>query len=202
MPSRGKHPIEYGSVGVWGALPHSHTPTLILGLGNPLLGDDGVGWRVLEQLKNKVTNSEFRIPDFEFGCHAGGGLSLMERLVGYERAILIDALATDHGPPGTVHHFALEAMTNPAAGHLSSSHDTTLQNALAAGRELGVELPREIVLVAIESPRVWDFAPELSPRVADAVPRAVVIVQEILRRWTTPTSNLQSLRDASQSPID
>jgi Ni,Fe-hydrogenase maturation factor len=56
--------------------------TLIVGLGNPILGDDGVGWKVLEQIKQRY--QEKGIPEpFETDFLAVGGLRLMERLVGY-----------------------------------------------------------------------------------------------------------------------
>ncbi len=148
---------------------------LILGLGNPLLGDDGVGWRVAEECAKHTTH--------EVDCHAGGGLSLMERLVGYEQAILIDALDTGKEVPGSVNVCRLEELTNLAAGHLASSHDTTLHNALAAGRAMGVTLPREVMLVTIESHRVYDFSETLSPPVAAAVPRAAQRVQDIVNAW-------------------
>jgi hydrogenase maturation protease len=153
------------------------SPILVLGLGNPLLGDDGVGWRVAEECEK---NFETRV---EIDCHTGGGLSLMERLVGYDRAILIDVLTTGTEPIGTVHSFPLEELRNPATGHLMSSHDTTLQNALDSARAMGVELPRVIRVVTVESPRVYDFEDELSPSVAAAVPHAAQIVEEILSAW-------------------
>jgi len=160
------------------SLPLPRSPTiLVLGLGNPLLGDDGVGWRVAEECAKRLGTRA------EIDCHAGGGLSLMERLVGYDRAILIDVLTTGAEPIGAVHSFLLEELRNPAAGHLISSHDTSLQNALDAARSLGVEMPREIHVVTVESPRVYDFADELSPSVGAAVPQAAQIVEEILGSW-------------------
>ena len=52
--------------------------TLMIGLGNPILGDDGVGWRVAEEVTRKTN----RPADIEVDCVALGGLSLMERLTG------------------------------------------------------------------------------------------------------------------------
>jgi hydrogenase maturation protease len=151
--------------------------TLVLGLGNPLLGDDGVGWKVAEAVRARLQD-----PDVEVDCLAGGGLSLMERLSGYEQAILVDAIQTGQGPPGSVRTLALEELPDPAAGHLGSAHDTTLQTALRVGRAMGVHLPQRVLIVAVEAERVYDFAEELTAPVAAAVPRAATTVTELLQQ--------------------
>ena len=145
--------------------------TLVLGLGNPLLGDDGVGWRVVEQVRDQTTASTIEI-DF----HAGGGLSLMERLVGYDRVIIVDAINTGRAAQGTVSSFRLEDLPNDAAIHLTSAHETNLQTALQVGRKMGAVLPNEIFVVGVESRHVYDFSEQLSPAVANAVPGAVRLV--------------------------
>ena len=149
--------------------------TLILGLGNPLLGDDGVGWRVAEQCATRLAGTSHVEVDF----HAGGGLSLMERLIGYDRAILIYAITTGE-PPGTVRAFRLEALPTLRAGHLTSSHDMTLQNALELGRRMGALVPDPLIVVAVEARVEFDFKEGLSPAVAEAVPRAVELVMRQL----------------------
>ncbi len=55
--------------------------TLVLGLGNPLLGDDAVGLRVAASLRGRLP------PDVELDEDYCGGLRLMERLAGYDRAV-------------------------------------------------------------------------------------------------------------------
>ena len=145
--------------------------TLVLGLGNPLLGDDGVGWRVVERVREQIAQ-----PHIETDLHAGGGLSLMERLIGYERAIIVDAINTGRAAPGSVTCFRLEDLPHDAAGHLASAHETTLQTALAVGRKMGAVLPHRIEIVAIEAQAVYDFSETLSPAIAAAVPPAVEIV--------------------------
>lgn len=148
--------------------------TLIVGLGNPILGDDGVGWHVVEAIKPYLKNSAI-----ETDCLATGGLSLMERLIGYDRVILVDAMNTASQPVGTVRVFPLSELPNPQAGHISSAHDTSLQKALEVARELGERLPDEIYVVAIEAQRVHDFSDELSPELRAALQPAVCRVIEI-----------------------
>jgi hydrogenase maturation protease len=152
---------------------------LILGLGNPLLGDDGVGWRVAEEIAAHIGADDRSPSRVEVDYHAGGGLSLMERLVGYDRAIIIDAMNLGQEPTGRVTCFRLEELQDPFAGHLASTHETNLQTALEFGRSIDAHLPKEILIVAIESPRIYELTETLSPPVAQAVPLAV---QQVLSR--------------------
>ena len=151
--------------------------TLVLGLGNPVLGDDGIGWRVAEECAMLLADA-LRI---EVDCFAQGGLGLMERLIGYDRAILIDASVTQQEPPGAVHCFRLEELSDLAAGHTSSSHDTTLTTALQMGRHIGARLPDSILVVTVQAQGVSEFSEELSPAVAAAVPQAVQVVMRKLK---------------------
>ena len=150
--------------------------TLVIGLGNPILGDDSVGWRVAEQVADRVQDSAV-----EVDCLALGGLRLMERMIGYDRVILIDAIVTGVSEPGHVSRFPLEALPNDWSGHSASSHDVTLRAALEVGRAMGARLPEQVVVVAVEAGGSLDFAEDLSPAVAAAVPRAVEQVLAAIR---------------------
>jgi hydrogenase maturation protease len=150
--------------------------TIVIGLGNPILGDDGVGWHIAQRVQQHK--------NFPSGIDVDylslGGISLMERLIGYERAILIDAICTKKDPIGTLSNFSLEQLTDQPVGHTYSAHDTTLQNAIKIGRDLGVQLPGEITVVAVEAQNVFDFSEQLTPEVANAIPHAVQMVLNIL----------------------
>lgn len=146
---------------------------LVVGLGNPILGDDGVGWRVAEAVRALR-------PSLEVECLSLGGLSLMERLVGYDRAIIIDAIHTGHGRIGTVTTFPLSDLPDRSAGHTTAVHDLSLPTALALGRQMGAQLPEAITIVGIEAERVYDFSEELSTAVQEAIPVAVTAVLNLL----------------------
>ena len=152
--------------------------TLVVGLGNPLLGDDGVGWRVAQALAARLAVDPVLAGDpayvgVEVDHLAVGGLALMERLVGYRRAVLVDAMATGDHPAGTVRRLSIADIRGGEATHLDSAHDASLASALAAGRSLGADLPTEIAIVAVEAVRVDQFGEELTPEVAAAIPAAV-----------------------------
>ena len=159
--------------------------TLVIGLGNPILGDDGVGWVVAEQIRHALDerpsyNVEHQ--QVEVDCASLGGLSLMERLTDSERVILIDSIFTGEKKIGTVSLFTLSDIPDLTAGHSASAHDTSLRNALNVGRSMHISLPEDenVFIVAIEAEAVYDFSQELSPAVAEAVPIAVKAVLNLI----------------------
>lgn len=181
------------------------TKTLVIGLGNPILGDDGVGWKVAEEVSRNLplTPNSLSSPQavsprqacgpdggtplqgeggiVEVECLSLGGLSLMERLLGYERAIIIDSMETGQSPVGSVRTFPLASLPDPMAGHSASAHDTSLITALKTAECLGAAIPQRVDVVAVEAQNVFDFGEELSPAVAAAVPEAVQVVLNLLK---------------------
>lgn len=170
---------------------------IIVGLGNPILGDDGVGWRVAEEVSrlSGIPLGDAPLPGLSppkpdpvtIERYSLAGLSLMERLTGFERVILIDSLNTGGYPQGAVIHFTLADIDDLTYGHSASAHDISLKNALKLGRRMGEPLPADehIHIVAVEAQHVYDFREELSPRIAEAVPAAAKKVIELLAQMTT-----------------
>ena len=159
--------------------------TLVVGLGNPILGDDGVGWKVAEEVRREMeigeleNNSPILQSSIVVDCFALGGLSLMERLIGYDRAILVDAVARG-GQPGAVTCTRLDELPDRSTAHTTAVHDTSLQNAIRVGRQMGAHLPETIWVVGIEAEPVYEFSEELTPAVSAAAPRAVQLVLSLL----------------------
>jgi len=141
-------------------------PTIVLGLGNPYLGDDGVGWRVIDALEVllKSTSRE----NIHIDRVSLGGLALMERLVGFDRAVLVDAFQPVSARPGTVHRLTVADLPTL---HSNSAHDASLQDALLLGERLGAVLPKEILIYAIEVNKTWTLEEGLSPEVMGSVDR-------------------------------
>lgn len=162
---------------------------LVIGLGNPLLGDDGVGWAVIEELRNRLQATPDNPADrelfssVELDSLSLGGLSLMERLVDYSRVILIDAMVTGNQPIGSVQVFDLEQLSDQHAGHTASAHDVSLKTALRVGRSMGFSLPEQIWVIAVESRITYEFSDALSPPVQAAVPKAAELAIRLIREW-------------------
>jgi hydrogenase maturation protease len=152
--------------------------TLILGLGNPILTDDGVGVRVAEAVQaelehlRRTSEERSKLNAVEVREVSIGGLALMEAMLGYERVILIDALHHRDGQPGTVHRLTLDDLRDISPPqHTASPHDASLLTALEMGQQMGLPLPTEIIIYAIEVENISDFSEEPTPAVAQAIPQ-------------------------------
>jgi hydrogenase maturation protease len=144
--------------------------TLILGLGNPLLRDDSIGLRVVQELRQMLPAD----PSIELEEDFWGGLRLMEHMIGYDRVIIIDAIQSG-AEPGTIHLLTPGDIPTQLS---ASAHDVNLPTALEFGRQAGAQLPSEdqIQLIAVEAGDVLTFDENLTPQVKQALPRAVQAV--------------------------
>ena len=157
--------------------------TIVIGLGNPILTDDGVGVKVVYALEDALTTNA--INDLTITEASVGGLRLMELMVGFERAIIIDAIISNNGrKPGTYQRLSLDDLRNISpTQHSASAHDTSLVTALEMGQRIGLHLPEQIVIYAIEVENINDFSEEPTPSVAEAIPIVTeVVLQEIQNR--------------------
>lgn len=154
--------------------------TLVLGLGNPLLCDDGVGLEVARRVRAALAGrGDVRV---EEAC--AGGLAVAERLVGYDRAVLVDAAAPGAGRPGALREVPL----SPEAGSWNTGgpHDADLATALRTLALLGARVPARVHLLAIEAQDLATFAERLTPEVAAAVPAAVARVLSLVGEGGCP----------------
>jgi len=149
--------------------------TLVLGLGNPLLRDDSIGLRVAQELRDQFEGD----PDVEVGEDYWGGLRLMERMIGFDRVIIIDAILTNT-EPGTIHLLSLDDIPTQRS---ASAHDVNLPTALEFGRRVGAVLPpaSKITLIGIEAADVQTFDETLTPELERALPHAVEAVLSAMK---------------------
>jgi hydrogenase maturation protease len=143
--------------------------TLVLGLGNPILTDDSVGIEVVRALKPRVDDSQVTLHEASLG-----GLNLLDILVGYDQAIIVDAIQTRDGTVGDVYH--LRADDFEPCLHVSCAHDVSFATALELGRKMGLRVPRDITIVAVEVQDVTTFGDECTPMVQVAISTAVEMV--------------------------
>jgi hydrogenase maturation protease len=149
---------------------------LVIGLGNPILGDDGVGWKIAADVASRLGPRD----NVEVDCLSVGGLGLMERMLGYDRVILVDSIETGENAEGAVTSVPLGDLQNPGLGHTASAHDASLATALETARLMGAPTPRRVDIVAVEARSGLDFSEQLSPRIALAVPFATERVLDLL----------------------
>ena len=150
--------------------------TLILGMGNPILTDDGVGIRVVREIEAKIDEGAATVLDASVS-----GLGLLDLLAGYDKAIIVDAIHTGgEAEPGEI--MVLSPDSFEASRRLSCIHDVDFATALDLGKKLGIHLPQEIVIYAIEASDTTTFSEELTPEVEQAIPACVEMVLEELQK--------------------
>ena len=116
----------------------------VLGMGNPILSDDAVGILVARRLASLVEpDTDIEVREVETG-----GMNLLDELAGCDAVVIVDAVITGNDPPGTTRFISTVGL--PYSPRLRSAHDATLDAILALGRELGVDVPRETRVLAIE----------------------------------------------------
>ena len=141
--------------------------TIVIGVGNPILQDDGVGIHVANQLRQHVNH-----PDVTFDEALTGGMNLLDLILGYDKAILIDAVNIKNAKNGEVKRFLISDF--PSA-HSNNPHDVSLLEALTLAENLGEKrIPNEIVIIGIVLKEIpYVFGDQLSSKIAAAVPEAV-----------------------------
>jgi len=151
---------------------------LVLGLGNAVMADDGLGVRVVARLQER-----FRFPEGVTVLDGGTlGLDLLPRLEGVDRLLIVDALEIG-APPGTVVRLEGEEVPRAFANKLSV-HQMGVQDLLAVA-ELQGHLPGELVVWGAQ-PGSIEMSVELTPPVAAALEEIVDGVVAELRRWGRP----------------
>lgn len=139
--------------------------TLILGIGNPLQGDDGAGIRAVELLAERNLPANIRVEE------AGmPGWGLPAWLEGWSSVIIVDAIKMGQAP-GTWRCFSPEEVRLITEDNLLSLHQTDLTNGLALAQALDI-LPDSLVFYGIE-PGSTDYGMDLSPAVNHNLPELV-----------------------------
>ena len=157
-------------------------PSIVIGLGNPLRGDDAVGLHVVRRLRPLLADW----PEISVEECQRGGLRLMERLEGYRIAFLIDALVSG-ARPGSLAWLPIDGLPTHNS---TSSHDVNLPTALAIGRLAGAHLPADdqMHILGIEIQQCDEFGESLSHRVAEAIDPAVQAALANIHWLTRPGS--------------
>lgn len=152
--------------------------TRVLCLGNELLADDAFGLAVGRQVR------EFA-PDVV--CSEESGLSLLDHVQNVARLLVVDTIITGQAPPGTIHQFGWEGIET-AAG--TSPHYLGLFDTLRLGRQLGLPVPTEVRILAVEAADCTTLGGPMHPAVAEAVAEVTAIVRRVLQQpptaWQEP----------------
>jgi hydrogenase maturation protease len=146
---------------------------LVLGIGNPIISDDGAGIKVAREVGKKLDDPEITVAET-----SGAGLRLLDSIVGYDKVIIIDAIQTKKGKAGQIYRMEPEDFS--FAKHLSSPHQINLVTALELGKMLNLAMPQKITIFAVEAKDITSFSEKCTPEVERAIPKAVKMVLEEL----------------------
>lgn len=149
---------------------------LVLGVGNPLMSDDGVGQRLLEALAGRVP----ALDDVEYVDAGTLGFMLLPRLEQSDALLALDAAQLGVAP-GAVQVFEGEALDTFLCAPRCSAHELGLRDLLDAARLTGT-LPARRALVGVQ-PAELGWGMELSAAVAAALPAATEAARRLLEDW-------------------
>lgn len=147
----------------------------ILGCGNPLMGDDGIGIHVI----NRLSEMREQLPDDVELLDAGvSGLDILNLLEGTSKVIIVDAVK-GAGESGSIHRLSVEDMRTVSSADAFSVHDTSLADVLAIAEHVQ-QMPEHLTIFAIEIEKADEISLTLSEKVQDAVEKAANLILDEL----------------------
>jgi hydrogenase maturation protease len=149
--------------------------TIILGIGNQILGDDGVGIHVVNEAKKYINDSNVTVDEA-----ITGGMNLLDLLIGYDKAILVDAVKSDETTHGQVKRIELSDFNTM---HSCNPHDVSLLQAIDMAKKMGEKnIPKKIIIIGILMKNIpCEFSEHLSKEIKSAVPKAVTLTLDELK---------------------
>jgi len=156
--------------------------TIVLGIGNLILRDDGVGIHVANEVKKQIDDPNVTIDEA-----ITGGMNLLDLILGYDKAILIDAVKSDDGSHGEVRRISISDFNTM---HSCNPHDVSLIEAVDMAKKLGESrIPKEIIIIGVMMKQIpCEFGENLSDEIAAAVPEAVKLTLNEIKRGNNKAS--------------
>jgi len=160
--------------------------TRIIGLGNSILSDDGVGIYAAREIVRRLADA---------GLQAGvdvqesevAGFALMELMAGWKRIILIDSIQFDGLEPGTVVRIDPDDLRT--SYRIRSVHDIDLPTALELGRRMGLAMPSRLLIFGIQAEDPLTLGESLTDAAARGMNEAVDLVLKEIRNSGFETRN-------------
>ncbi len=140
--------------------------TLILGLGNPILGDDAIGWMVAQKVYERVKGAVVFLE-----LASVGGIYILDILSGYNRVLIVDAAKTGKNKIGTL--FQVEIRKEDIKPSFCMMHQIDIFQVLDMGMKLKLDMPEVISLYGIEVKNCQNYSEQISSCVKAAIPQIV-----------------------------
>jgi len=147
---------------------------LVLGLGNDIIADDGLGIYAARQLKESLK-------DCADVCESSAaGIALLEVFMGYDKAVIIDAVKTGDFEPGTIQEWKAEELSQVLA---PSPHYAGLPELLALAKQMQLDYPQEFAIYSMEAEDPYTIGKGLTPAIEAKLPELVQRVEERVMEW-------------------
>jgi hydrogenase maturation protease len=143
--------------------------TLILGIGNPILTDDGVGIKIARQIKEAD-------PELEVVETSEAGIALLDLISGYDKVVIIDSIKTGQGKAGELYKLELADLGHPV--YFASSHGIDIPTAVELGRLAGYPVPEHICVYAVEVKDNSSFSEVCTQEVQERIPHIANQIME------------------------
>src|ERR1035437_8757784 len=144
----------------------------LLGLGNEILADDAFGILVAHEVERRFQGR------IEVAHSSAAGFDLMDHLLGARRLLVVYTIVTARAKPGAISVFTADRVQPAAPG--GSPHFLGLFEVLAVGKRLGLPVPEEMVVIAVEASDCTTVGGGMHPDVQSAIPEVVELVGRIL----------------------
>lgn len=139
----------------------------MLGMGNPILGDDGIGCRIASELKDRLdTRSGITFLSTSFSL-----VRIIDEIAGHDKLIVIDSISTGKHSPGTF--LEIEILDEQYEHAPISQHHFSIGSLIDMGNRLGLDMPEEIIIYGVEIDPALEFTDTLSPVIEAGLPEYI-----------------------------
>jgi hydrogenase maturation protease len=145
---------------------------LVLGMGNDILTDDGIGIKL-----TRLLEENYPLSNIIYDTLSLGGLEIIEYIKDFKTVIILDAIKTLDGVPGTVYSFVPEDFKETT--HLSNIHDISFLTSLKLAEKLDIQVPQNIHIIAVEIVEDMVFSSDFTPQIQERYPQIIKEVTEI-----------------------
>jgi len=149
--------------------------TLIVGLGNTILRDDGIGIYTVRELEKHLDKSHFVIQEASMG-----GLELIDVIADYKEVIIIDSIISENKPIGTLLELGLDDIKGGSAW---TRHQVSLHEAIKLAKKSKINITNNIRIYGIVVKDISTFSEECTPEIASSLPKIVERVKNKILTW-------------------
>jgi hydrogenase maturation protease len=160
---------------------------LVLGLGNDLMGDDAVGIIAARRLAREISGrADIRVSN-EYG------VALLDYFIGYEKALVIDAVTLDGPRPGELIEIDFDDL-RPVRG--MSPHYAGLPDLKQLAQSIGLAFPDRVMVLAVQIDQPKTVCTDMSPAVENSLERLIEAAKMCIDQWNLETDAHDEARKA------